>query len=345
MVMSDTKNLVADASPTAQAMIDGLRQRILILDDKLRVVATSRAFSAAFGGSAKSNLNKAIAEIGNGEWRDSNLQSRLMAVIADDKDMVEHEIEREFPSVGQRTLLVSASRLIFSDNYDKRVLLQIEDVTDRRSLDREKDELLKRKDVLIEEMSHRVSNSLQIIASILMLKARSVGSPEARRHLDDARHRVLAIASVQGHLRVRTAAGDIGARSYLTGLCESLSQSLLNEDLAVSIAVDAGEGAFTTDQAVSVGLITTELVINAIKHAFPDGASGNIVVRHESGVGAWRLSVSDDGIGITRALNDPPLHVGLGTSILEALTRQLGGHLVTSPNAPGTTVSLTVPQL
>jgi two-component system, sensor histidine kinase PdtaS len=93
-----------------------------------------------------------------------------------------------------------------------------------------------------------------------------------------------------------------------------------------------------------MGLIATEHVINALKHAFPDGAKGTIVVGFESSATAWRLSVSDDGVGIGSHLADTPVRSGLGTSIVEALTRQLGGRVTTSTASPGTTISVTVPR-
>jgi len=86
------------------------------------------------------------------------------------------------------------------------------------------------------------------------------------------------------------------------------------------------------------------LVINALKHAFPDDERGSIIVRYESSAATWRLSVCDDGVGITAPLSEPPTRSGLGTSIVEALTRQLGGRVMTSAASPGTIVSVTVPK-
>jgi two-component sensor histidine kinase len=119
---------------------------------------------------------------------------------------------------------------------------------------------------------------------------------------------------------------------------------MILDDQPVSINVAAGDGTVTSEQAVSMGLIATELVINSLKHAFPIGAKGNIVVGFESTAGAWRLSVSDDGVGIGTHLADAPVRGGLGTSIVEALTRQLGGRVTTTAASPGTTVSVTVPR-
>ena len=154
----------------------------------------------------------------------------------------------------------------------------------------------------------------------------------------------MSVAAVQEQLHPTPFGAQIEANSYLTKLCESLAASMILDDQPISLRVEAGEGSTTSEQAVSMGLITTELVMNALKHGFPGGARGKIVVGFESTEAAWRLSVSDDGIGISTHLPAAPARIGLGTSIVEALTRQLSGRVTTSAASPGTTVSVTVPR-
>jgi two-component sensor histidine kinase len=241
-------------------------------------------------------------------------------------------------------MLLNARKVFYEGNGSTSLLVAIEDVTERRALEREKDELLRQKDLLLREMNHRINNSLQIIASILLLKAHTVQSEETRQHLHAAHERVMSVAAVQEQLHPTPFGAEIEAKSYLTNLCESLAVSMILDEQPVSIRVEAGEGSTTSEQAVSMGLIATELTINALKHAFPGGAKGNIVVGFESTASAWRLSVSDNGVGISTHLPDAPVRIGLGTSIVEALTRQLGGRVTTSAASPGTTVSVTVPR-
>ena len=155
----------------------------------------------------------------------------------------------------------------------------------------------------------------------------------------------MAVATVQEQLHPTLFGAQINAKSYLTKLCESLAASMIIDGRPISLRVEAGEGSTTSEQAVSMGLITTELVINAIKHAFPGGAKGQIVVGFELAPRAWRLAVSDDGVGISPRLTDAPVRTGLGTSIVEALTRQLGGRLTILAASPGTAVSVTVARL
>src|SRR4029079_12152017 len=127
--------------------------------------------------------------------------------------------------------------------------------TQRRDSEREKDELLRQKGVLLQEMQHRVANSLQIIASILLLKARTVQSEEIRLHLHDAHQRVMSVATVQQQLQASGLSESIEIGPYLRKLCDSLAKSWVGDRLPVSIKVQATSGKAVSEEAVSLGLI------------------------------------------------------------------------------------------
>jgi chemotaxis protein methyltransferase CheR len=327
-----------------EAIVDTVREPLIVLDDALRVLVASRSYYRAFDATRQETEGRPLYELGDGQWNIPALRKLLEDIIPHHTTIEEFEIEKDFNKIGHRTMLLNARKVFYEGNNSTSLLVAIEDVTERRTLEREKDELLRQKDLLLEEMNHRVNNSLQIIASILLLKAQTVQSEETRRHLRDAHERVMAVATVQEQLHPTPFGAQIETRTYLTRLCESLAASMILEDQPISIRVAASEGSTTSEQAVSMGLIATELVINALKHAFPDGAKGEIVVGFESTATAWRLSVSDDGVGISRSLPEATVKIGLGTSIVEALTRQLGGRVTTSEAPPGTMVSVTVPR-
>jgi two-component sensor histidine kinase len=208
------------------------------------------------------------------------------------------------------------------DGSASAILLAIEDVTRRREADGEKDELLQAKEILLQEMQHRVANSLQIIASILLLKARTVQSEEIRLHLRDAHQRVMSVATVQQQLRASGLNKKIEIGPYLSKLCGSLAASMIGERRALSIKVQATSGRAISSEAVSLGLIVTELVINALKHGFQEDEEGEILVSYDAQNPGWRLSVADNGSGPKEVGNESP-HVGLGTSIVEALVINL----------------------
>ena len=327
-----------------EAIVDTVREPLIVLDSELKVVAASRSFYLAFKVTPQDTEGRALYELGVGQWDIPGLRKLLEEIIPAHTTMEEYEVEHDFPAIGPRTMLLNARKVFYEGNNSTSLLVAIEDVTERRALEREKDELLRQKDLLLQEMNHRVNNSLHIIASILLLKAQTVQSEETRRHLRDAHERVMAVATVQEQLHPSPFGTQIAVAAYLTRLCESLGASMMVDQTPVSLKIEAGEGTMTSEQAVSMGLITTELVINALKHAFPAGAKGEIVVRYESSASAWRLSVSDDGVGISGSLPKAPVRTGLGTSIVEALTRQLGGRVTTSAASPGTTIAVTVPR-
>jgi chemotaxis protein methyltransferase CheR len=119
---------------------------------------------------------------------------------------------------------------------------------------------------------------------------------------------------------------------------------MVGERRALSIKVQATSGGATSSEAVSLGLIVTELVINALKHGFPAGAEGEILVSYDERVSGWRLSVSDNGSGRRMETADEP-HVGLGTSIVEALAHQLNATVEKTSGPEGTTVTITAPAI
>src|SRR5207248_4412135 len=343
MVEEDPMTGAKQRRSLEEAIVDTVREPLIVLDEAMRVLIASRSFYSAFQVTKQEAEGRSLFELGNGQWNIASLRERLGKIVPDHATIEGFEVEHDFPTLGQRTMLLNARKVFYEGNGSTSLLVAIEDVTERRALERDKDELLLQKDLLLREMKHRINNSLQIIASILLLKAHTVQSAETRRHLQDAHERVMAVATVQEQLHPTPFGAQIEVRNYLTRLCESLAASMILDNQPVSLRVEAGEGSTTSEQAVSMGLIATELVINALKHAFPKG-EGKIVVSFESTDLAWRLAVSDDGVGISPRLADAPVRTGLGTSIVEALTRQLGGRVTISAASPGTTVSVTVPR-
>jgi chemotaxis protein methyltransferase CheR len=329
---------VRQARTLADAIVDTVHEPLVVLDRNLRVVAASRSFYQTFAVAPGETQGRLFYELANGQWSIPALRKLLEEVIPQHRIVEGYEIEHDFASIGRRTLLLNARQVFDEANPSSALLLAMEDITGRRAAEREKDDLLREKEMLLEEMRHRVANSLQIIASILLLKARTVQSEETRRHLQDAHQRVMSVATVQEQLR-GTGHGDlIEVGPYLTKLCDSLAKSMIG-DRSIPVLVDAATGTALSGQAVSIGLIVTELLINAVKHAFPDARSGTIRVTYATAGLEWSLSVSDDGVG--RVSQDgQAAPTGLGTSIVEALAHQLDSRVEGSSGPQGTTVSI-----
>jgi two-component sensor histidine kinase len=347
IVIDPFKN-VKSASVLAQAIVDTIREPLLVLDTDFLVIAASRSFYINFRVSDWDVLGRRVFDLLGAQFNIPALPPLLKGVVATHEAVDGFEMEATFPSVGKRTLILNA-REVFDEGVGLRtILLAFEDITERRIIEQEKaallkqtEELLRQKEVLLQEMQHRVANSLQIIASILMMKARLVTSAETRQHLEDAHRRVMSVATVQQHISAAGRSELVEIRRYLSNLCDSLAASMIGDRNAILLNVMADDSTIPSADAVSLGLIVTELVINALKHAFPkDHPKAEVLVNYETSGTNWRLVVSDNGVG-RRVDGNAPTKRGLGTSLVTALAQQLEAQVETINRPTGTKVSIT----
>lgn len=312
---------------------------LVLLDDALIVQAASVSFCRSFSIDPDSAVGVVLFALGNGEWEVPQLRSLLSATAAGRAAIDAYEFDWKRAGEPARCLVINAHMLGHSDDEAPRIVMALTDVTEVRQARRDNDTLVREKRLLVQELNHRVANSLQIIASVLMQRVRSVQSEEVRGHLRDAHHRVMSIATLQRQL-ASTATGEVRLRAYFTDLCASIGASMIADPDALSLTVEVDDSVTTAERSVSMGLIVTELVINSLKHAYPDvTAKGAIKVGFRTADGGWTLTVADDGIGLKgkHASGKP----GLGTGIVNALANQLSAIVEVQDADPGCLVSIT----
>jgi chemotaxis protein methyltransferase CheR len=338
---------VEDAQTLAQAIVNTIPEPFIVLDDRFHVLAASVSFYRTFQVDAEHTRGQLLYSLGDGQWDIPALRLLLETIIPERAAMESFEVEHDFPHLGRRTMLLNARQVVYENSSNRTILLAFTDVTARRVIEREKEELLKQteellrqKDMLLQEMQHRVANSLQIIASILLLKARAVSSEETRQQLRDAHQRVMSVAEVQRHLNASDGIDQIEVGSYLSKLCGSLASSMVGESQPIAVKVMTDSGTIGSDKAVSIGLIVTELVINAVKYAFPASkADAVILVSYEVSGEDWKLTVSDNGVG--KGAGDALGNSGLGTAIVQALVKQLNAVMEVVSGTEGVKISIT----
>ena len=193
------------------------------------------------------------------------------------------------------------------------------------------EELAQSRALLLREMNHRVANSLQLIASLTRLQEGAVADPAAREALAAMRGRVAAVAQVHQRLYTSEDVRIVALGDYLAGLLQEIGRALGGG----TIELQAAPLSVPPDRAVSLGVIVTELVTNALKYAYPGGTGGPIRVRLEAEGTAGLLLVQDDWVG-----SNPggPSGTGLGRRIVEALAAGLGGAVEHRTGPTGTTV-------
>ncbi|MEX0404251.1 histidine kinase dimerization/phosphoacceptor domain -containing protein [Aquibium sp. LZ166] len=319
------------------AIVVSSNEPLLFLSEDQKVIAASASFCRAFEIDPATVSGRGLSELGEGEWAMPKLASLLKATASGAAQIEAYEIDLKRPNCEMRNLIVNARTLDDGDKDRIRLLLAVTDVTDARAEARIKDDLVRDKAILLQEVQHRVANSLQIIASVLMQSARRVQSEEARGHIQNAHHRVMSIAALQRQLST-SRGGNVGLRNYFTQLSQSLGASMIEDPNRLSISVTVDDSAVDADISVSLGLVVTELVINAPKHAFPHERTGTITIDYRSAGKDWSLSVTDDGIGMQKGSDAPK--AGLGTGIVEALAKNLQSAIQLSDADPGTAITI-----
>jgi PAS domain S-box-containing protein len=197
---------------------------------------------------------------------------------------------------------------------------------------------LEQKTALLHEVDHRVKNNLQVISSLMLLKARRTPRGEVRDALQGMAERVGALSTVH---RMLYSTGDVtrfDLREFAEDFVSELVAGIDNERTAVSAEIDSI--AVSAAMAAPLALMLHELATNAVRHAFPDSRPGRITITAQRSDEGLRMLIQDDGIGLAGGKPNP---AGFGRSLVEMVVRQLRGVIVWSDVAPGTRVEITVP--
>jgi two-component sensor histidine kinase len=182
---------------------------------------------------------------------------------------------------------------------------------------------------VVREIHHRVKNNLQIVCSLLDLQLKRLKSPEAQPALNATQARVRTLALFHRHLYEDQDFHTVGVRGFIAELCDHLVAAAdLDVQSRVGLKIDVDDARVQADQAVGVGLIITEAVLNALHHAFPEeiwkDRRGVIAVSLKLDGETATLVIDDDGVGIPALA---PAGKGVGKILIEGFAKQIGGEV------------------
>lgn len=246
-------------------------------------------------------------------------------------------------SVGRISWMVSASVLFlfFMGQFarQQRSLAQARDVLEQRVRERTADlsSTVRQRDLLLREVHHRVKNNLQMTDSLIDMEARRIDDTRAKEALSSLRNRVYSLGLVHQQLMASEDLETFSIAPFLQELSANLADSCAAAERGITVSVTADPVWVDLDFAIPAGLITTELVINAMKHA---QARTLKVEFRRIGEGEARLSVSDDDPDAMDARHGGK--PGVGSRIVAGLVRQLNGRMEVS-HLQGTRVEIVVP--
>jgi two-component sensor histidine kinase len=321
-------------------IVETIREGLLVLEPDLTIRFANRAFCDKFSVAPEHTLGQKLYEIGNREWDIPNLRIALETINSDESAFEDFEVEQFFPTIGQRVMCLNARKVYRPGNKAQLILLAIEDVTERVRLEREHAIAGERIGMLLQELTHRVKNSLQIIAAMVRIEARSHKSGEGKAALERVSHRIDALGHLYSQLSKADTVEAVDAATYLDELCRDLISSVRKENgTSIVLKTDIESELLPTDRAVPIGLIVNELVTNAVKYAFPGETRGTVLVTLKRLPGELRLTVADDGQGLDPRRADS----GRGGRLVEGFAQQLGGQVERESDSQGTTVRLILP--
>src|ERR1700674_4346268 len=217
-------------------LVETVREGILVLEPDLTIRFANRSFCHTFAVAPKHIVGRKLYEIGNGQWDIPKLRTSLETIISGRKTIEAFEVEHFFASIGRRIMVLNARKVYRPGNKIQQILLAIEDVTERARLEREHAAAHERIGMLLQELTHRVKNSLQFIGSMVMIEARSHKGHEGKAALERVSHRITALGHLYAKLSKTDTVEAVDAAAYLDELCRVLIASV-HKDGDTSIAL------------------------------------------------------------------------------------------------------------
>jgi two-component sensor histidine kinase/HAMP domain-containing protein len=211
---------------------------------------------------------------------------------------------------------ITASR----DELDK-------EIAERKQAEEEVRKSLREKDILLQEIHHRVKNNMQVVSSLLKLQAQDITDEEALEKFKESQTRIDAMALVHEKLYRSEDLANVDMEAYIRDLERLLFSSYKVNSSRISLSTDVSNVIFSVDTAIPCGLIINELLSNAFKHAFPEDREGRITLAlHKKGGGDFELAISDNGIGLPEGM-DIKSSETLGMKLITSLVGQLDGDI------------------
>ena len=222
-------------------------------------------------------------------------------------------------------------RLAIAPNHAadwSRVIISFMDISEEKRIQADLSRSLEQKNILMRELEHRIKNNLNIISSLLNLEAQRLSDPRSRQTFSDMESRIRSVSLIYELLSHTASMNALDCRPYVEELLALTRETYGLDRLGLSIVSEVAEFELDTKRAVNVGLILNELLINAIKYAFPSSTKGEIRVGVDLLDGSVRLAVEDNGVGVVPGF-DWRSGESLGLHLVDMLARQMGGSMKT----------------
>lgn len=318
----ETERRVKTLNDQLRGILQFTPSLVMLFDREGRYLIASRSVELALGKPAAEIVGKRIEEVlpaeAAGEFR-----QRLERLSTNQRPYTVEEVRRD--GAVEHTYLSTLFPLLDSEGRHIASGVVATDITEQRQARQVAEDALREKEILLQEIHHRVKNNLQIISSLLQMEARVVTDPVARKSFEECQGRVQAMALIHERLYRTGDLSRIDLHAYFESLAGQIIRSFGRVPGAVLAQVEVSVGPVGIETAVPCGLIVAELVTNAMKHAFPGAQRGRLEIRLRPDERQWELLVADNGVGPAEA--GDAKEDSLGLKLIQALARQLRGEV------------------
>ena len=316
------KKTVLGSEKGWEITFDAIPDLIAILDKNHKVVKVNRAMAERLSTTPDDCIGALCYQVvHHSEKPPENCPHQHLL-----KDGTEHISEVDEKNLGGY-FVVTASPIKEEDNTVLGSIHIAHDITHRKEMEEKLEKTLEEKNTLMKEIYHRVKNNLMVISSLLSLQSSYITDKDAQEIFKESQYRIKSMSLVHEKLYSSADLKNINFTEYLENLSKDLYHAYTHDKNLVKLILDVEEVTLDVETSISLGLILNELLSNSLKHAFPNGKSGEILVElHKKEDGRLKLSVSDNGIGFPENLNYKNTDT-LGMGIVNTLTDQIEGEI------------------
>ncbi len=302
--------VLAETSPVAICIYQGEK-----------IIYANPATERLFGYSADELLRKSFWDWARDDYK-AMVRGRGLARLRGEAVPGQYESRYVTKAGEERCVLVSAGVIEYQGRPTG--VASFLDITERKRAEEQLRDSLAEKEVLLREIHHRVKNNLQVVSSLLFLQSQKLTDPELQNHFLESQSRICSMALAHEQLYQSKSLADISVRSYVESLVGQLRQVFQRPQQQIECQTVIEDIVLDIAQVIPCGLLITELLSNAYKHAFADGRNGTITISMEQLGEQLALSVADDGVGLPADL-DYRQTTTLGLQLVTALVNQLNG--------------------
>jgi PAS domain S-box-containing protein len=337
--MTELRRVEASESAILNAALDA----IMSIDDDGRVVAWNRSAEQMFGYSKDDAIGQRMDELIIPAALRERHRAGLQRMAAGGEAHVLGKL-LEMPAVRANGTELTVELFITRIDAEgpARFTGFLRDITERKQIEAQRLAALEESEMLLREVHHRVKNNMQVISSLLRLHSGKVRDPAQLAVFTDCRDRIQAMALIHERLYTAGKFARIEFGGYLAEMVRMTLGSSIDAGARVRLDLQLDPLELQLDTAMPLSLVASELVLNALKHAFTGTRTGTLTVKLRAGDPLHELVVQDDGPGLPADFS-PEQGAGIGSELVESLTRQVRGERHVAAGPGGTTVTIRWP--